>query len=120
MDLTEVLNQKLNKLTSDFIEFQKDLQTCFESLAKSEIDEQRKEILRFLVKTQMEIAKTRDEIDKVEKQIELVIDAEAREFKEDFTDVYSKQDARLLKDAFNMPSIGYQNNTHDLDEPMKR
>ncbi len=118
MDLKDMLEQKLQNLTSDFLEFQKDLQACFDNLINVTNDTESQEILHFLVNIQFKMAELSQKINTVEKQLELVVAAEERSFNENRNMEYSPKDAQLLQEAFETRIN--KNSDNFLDEPMKR
>lgn len=123
MDLTEVLNQKLEILQRDFNNIHSDLQVSRSSIKHSRNEEEKQQILAFIDTLNTMLERKRQDIAEVKAQIEAVKTAEQDNFQKDYTDTYSEEESRLLRQAFDTHSSFYQSNptqTNDLDEPMKR
>lgn len=123
MDLTEVLNQKLEILQRDFNNIHSDLQVSRSSIKHSRNEEEKQQILAFIDTLNTMLERKRQDIAEVKAQIEVIKTAEQDNFQKDYTDTYSEEESRLLRQAFDTHSSFYQSNptqTNDLDEPMKR
>lgn len=123
MNLTEALNQKLEILQRDFNNIHSDLQVSHSSIKHSRNEEEKQQILAFIDTLNTMLEKKRQDIAEVKAQIEVVKTAEQDIFQKDYTNTYSEEESRLLRQAFDTPSPFYQkNNTQgdDLDEPMTR
>lgn len=107
--LEEILNNKLDNLSANLIEVQKDLDVCYRGFKNINSDDERHEMIQFLLTVQNNMLKNREEIDKTLKQLKLVIEVEQVENANDYVKALSEEDVQLLREAFYTPS--HQNDT---------
>lgn len=119
MDLTEALNEKLDTLLKDLNNLHGDVDVSENNLKRSRSEKETQEIHDFIDSLKSKIEAKKQEIEDVRAQIQVVKNAEQKEFKKDYTDDFTDEETQLLQDAFNTPSSFYQNNTNETNKDLE-